>query len=124
MRQALERHSGNLASPGASVEYGVGVHTGLAVVGNIGARDRLQNYTAVGDAVNTAQRLQSNASANQILLSASTYMGVADMVYARELAPLQVKNKSQALCVYQLEGLRAGVSEMVPDLPQPQSAQQ
>jgi class 3 adenylate cyclase len=114
MRQALERHSGSLTSPGASVEYGVGVHTGLAVVGNIGARDRLQNYTAVGDAVNTAQRLQSNASANQILLSAATYLGVADMVYARELAPLQVKNKSQPLSVYQLEGLRQDGSAIVP----------
>jgi adenylate cyclase len=90
------------------------VHTGLAVVGNIGARDRLQNYTAVGDAVNTAQRLQSNASANQILLSAATYLGVADMVYARELAPLQVKNKSQPLSVYQLEGLRQDGSAIVP----------
>jgi len=124
MRQALERHSGDLMSPGAAVEYGVGVHTGLAVVGNIGARDRLQNYTAVGDAVNTAQRLQSNASANQILLSASTYLGVAHMVYARELAPLQVKNKSQPLSVYQLEGLRQDVSVRVPDPSRPQSAEQ
>jgi adenylate cyclase len=106
MRQALESHTGALTFGEAPVEYGVGVHTGLAVVGNIGARDRLQNYTAIGDAVNTAQRLESNASANQVLLSAATYERVADMVLARELAPLQVKNKVQALSAYQLDGLR------------------
>ncbi|MGO8949884.1 MAG: adenylate/guanylate cyclase domain-containing protein [Ktedonobacterales bacterium] len=105
MRQALERHTGDLTSGEAQVEYGVGVHTGQAVVGNIGARDRLQNYTAIGDAVNTAQRLESNASANQILLSAATYTRVADMVDACELAPLRVKNKVAALSVYQLDGL-------------------
>ncbi len=106
MRKALERHTGELAAGETPVEYGVGVHTGLAVVGNIGARDRLQNYTAIGDAVNTAQRLESNASANQILLSASTYSRVAEIVRACELAPLQVKNKVAALSVYQLDGLR------------------
>ena len=43
MRQALESHTGALTFGEAPVEYGVGVHTGLAVVGNIGARDCLQN---------------------------------------------------------------------------------
>ena len=119
MREALRRHAEDATVVGASVEYGVGVHTGLAVVGNIGARDRLQNYTAIGDAVNTAQRLQSNASANQILLGATTYQAVAHMVYARELTPLQVKNKAQALSVYQLEGLRPNGAAPEPDLTQP-----
>jgi adenylate cyclase len=119
MREALRRHAEDATVVGASVEYGVGVHTGLAVVGNIGARDRLQNYTAIGDAVNTAQRLQSNASANQILLGATTYQAVAHIVYARELTPLQVKNKAQALSVYQLEGLRPNGAAPDPDLTLP-----
>lgn len=105
MREALQRHTGERLAGEPPVEYGVGVHTGLAVVGNIGARDRLQNYTAIGDAVNTAQRLESNASANQILMSAGTFARVADIVQATELAPLQVKGKVQAVCVYQLNGL-------------------
>ncbi|HST87875.1 MAG TPA: adenylate/guanylate cyclase domain-containing protein, partial [Ktedonobacterales bacterium] len=106
MRQALERHSGPLAQSGASVEYGIGVHTGLAVVGNIGAAERLQNYTAIGDAVNTAQRLQSSATANQILLSVAAYLEVAPHILAHELGPMQVKGKTQPLSVYQLDGLR------------------
>ena len=106
MRQALQRNSGSLGPDRTPVEYGIGVHTGRAVVGNIGARDRLQNYTAIGDAVNTAQRLQSNASANQILLSAATYHDVLDLVSAHELEPLSVKGKTLPLNVYQLDGLR------------------
>ncbi len=108
MRQALEHHRATLGPNAVPVEYGIGVHTGLAVVGNIGARDRLQNYTAIGDAVNTAQRLQANATNNQVLLSAAIYAEVAPAVLAHELEPLRVKGKTQPLSVYQLDGLRAG----------------
>jgi adenylate cyclase len=107
MRAALDRH--NAASGGdpetPCVEYGIGLHTGLAVVGNIGARDRLQNYTAIGDAVNTAQRLQAAASANAVLLSAATYAAVAPHIDARSLDPMILKGKTQPLSVYQLDGL-------------------
>jgi adenylate cyclase len=106
MRRALERQASDQGQGQARVEYGIGVHTGLAVVGNIGAADRLQNYTAIGDAVNTAQRLQANASANQILLSSATYLEVASTVVAQALEPLTVKGKTQPLTVYQLDGLR------------------
>lgn len=106
MREALERQTAATGALLAPVQYGIGVNSGLAVVGNIGARDRLQNYTAIGDAVNMAQRLQTSASANQILLSAATFVEVAGSVVASELGPLQVKGKSQPLRVYQLDGLR------------------
>jgi PAS domain S-box-containing protein len=91
--------------PGAAVQYGIGVHTGLAVVGNIGSRGRLQNYTAIGDAVNTAQRLEAGASSNQILLSAATYAAVAPHVQAHPREPLHVKGKTLPLQVFELDGL-------------------
>ena len=107
MRTALEREHERRGLSPAPISYGIGVATGEAVVGNIGARDRLQNYTAIGDVVNTAQRLESNATANQILLSAPAYLAVADLVDARELAPLLVKGKTLPLPAYELLGLRA-----------------
>jgi len=95
-----------LSGDALAVEYGIGVHTGLAVVGNIGARDRLQNYTAIGDAVNIAQRLQANARANQILLSADTYAQAQGVGVAHALDPIAIKGKDQPIAVYQLDGLR------------------
>jgi adenylate cyclase len=109
MRRALERQAAGCGPEEGRAEYGIGVHTGIAVVGNIGAADRLQNYTAIGDAVNTAQRLQANASANQILLSSATYLEVASAVVAQALQPLTVKGKTQPLTVYQLDGLRLSI---------------
>lgn len=49
----------------------VGIHTGEAVVGNIGT-PRLMNYTAIGDAVNFAKRLEESSEPGQILISAAT----------------------------------------------------
>jgi adenylate cyclase len=105
MRAALQRHHAALPPDAESVHYGIGVHTGLAVVGNIGSRERLQNYTAIGDAVNIAQRLQSGA-ADQIILSAATYGAVAPHIVAHALDPLVVKGKTLPLQVYQLDGLQ------------------
>ena len=105
MRAALQRHHAALPPDAESVHYGIGVHTGLAVVGNIGSREHLQNYTAIGDAVNIAQRLQAGA-ADQIILSAATYAAVAPQVLAHTLGPLVVKGKTQPLQVYQLDGLQ------------------
>jgi PAS domain S-box-containing protein len=105
MRAALQRHHAALPPEAESVHYGIGVHTGLAVVGNIGSREHLQNYTAIGDAVNIAQRLQAGA-ADQIILSAATYAAIAPQIIAHALDPLVVKGKTLPLQVYQLDGLK------------------
>lgn len=60
---------------GRTVSFGVGVHYGPAVIGNIGAPKRM-DYTAIGDTVNTASRLESNAPGGKILISRT----VADML--------------------------------------------
>jgi len=106
MRQALEQANAQSPTDTAAAQYGIGVHTGPALVGNIGASDRLQNYTAIGDAVNIAQRLQANATANHILLSADTCAAVGGGLHIRQLDPLTVKGRADPLPVYQLEGLR------------------
>jgi adenylate cyclase len=87
------------------IAFGFGVNTGLGVVGNLGSQGRLQNYTAIGDAVNIASRLQSNASDNNILLHNSTFLEVRKHVIVSRLAPLRVKNKSEPLEVWSLQGL-------------------
>lgn len=83
------------------LQFGIGVHTGEAVVGNIGSPERL-DYTAIGDNVNLAKRLQEVAKPNQILLSDDAYQIVKDYVVVTELEPIQVKGRSQYTKVYEL----------------------
>ncbi|HEU0028444.1 MAG TPA: adenylate/guanylate cyclase domain-containing protein [Ktedonobacterales bacterium] len=106
MRQALQEADAQTGQPQTRAQYGIGVHTGLALVGNIGAPGRMQNYTAIGDTVNIASRLQTCASANQILLSAETCAACAGLALTRPLEPLAVKGRTQPLSVFQLDGLR------------------
>jgi len=61
--------------------FRIGISTGHAMVGNVGTSD-LFNYTAIGDVVNLAQRLQAAANPGQILLYKGTYDFVADQVRA------------------------------------------
>lgn len=87
---------------GRSVSFGIGVNCGNAVVGNIGCEYRM-DYTAIGDTVNTAARLESNAKAGQILISSEVYEAVKDRVKASEIGELPLKGKSRGVFVYQVE---------------------
>jgi adenylate cyclase len=86
------------------ISFGFGVNTGEAMVGNIGSRERIQNYTAIGDAVNVASRLQQEAKENNILLNHATFTRVRQHVRVTKLPPLQVKNKTELLDVWCLVG--------------------
>ncbi len=86
------------------IAFGFGVNTGEAMVGNIGSRELMQNYTVIGDAVNVAARLQKNASDNNIWLNHSTFTRVRQQVRVRKLQPLTVKNKTTPLDVWCLTG--------------------
>ncbi|CAG0944907.1 adenylate cyclase [Anaerolineae bacterium] len=83
--------------------FRIGVHTGEAVVGNVGTRE-LINYTAIGDTVNVAKRLQENADNNQILLSRSTYLLVEDRAVVQPRETLIVKGRETPVEVFELIG--------------------
>ena len=101
--QGINSH--NLRVGNRQVECGIGVHTGMALVGNIGAAGKLQNYTAIGDAVNIAKRLEQNAAGNTILLSDDTYQIVARQVQAQRGEDVLAKGKSQPVRVWKLQHL-------------------
>jgi class 3 adenylate cyclase len=104
MRIAVMEYQRSLPQE-AHISFGIGVNTGLATVGNVGAPQRLQNYTAIGDVVNVASRLQSNAIDNNILLNDTTYAQVYRYVQVSPPFALPVKNKSLPLAARQLQGL-------------------
>ena len=87
------------------LSFGVGIHIGEAVLGLVGTESRLE-YTAIGDSVNTAKRLQENAKPGQILISTEAYVHVANQVHAQPITPINAKGKSQPLQVFELIALK------------------
>ncbi len=90
---------------GKSVAFGIGVNCGNAVVGNIGCEFRM-DYTAIGDTVNTAARLESNAKRGQILISEQVYEAVKDRVSVTPIGEIPLKGKSNGVFVYQLDEVK------------------
>ncbi len=91
--------------PEDCLAFGIGITTGAAVVGSIGSHT-IKNYTAVGDCVSLASRLQSHAAPLQILLNTAAYDNVYMHVRARELGYVQVKGHSEPDLVFEVLGLR------------------
>ncbi|MBR1581382.1 MAG: adenylate/guanylate cyclase domain-containing protein [Selenomonadaceae bacterium] len=96
------------AEYGREISFGVGVHWGSAVVGNIGTEFRM-DYTAIGDTVNTAARLEANAAGGTVLISRA----VADMLGAdADVTSLgnsiKLKGKSADFEILKLNSLREG----------------
>lgn len=92
------------ARKGDELKYGVGVHSGPAVVGNLGS-EQLMTYTAIGDTVNVAARLQSGAPAGSVICSAVTLAAAGPGVEAVALGQLQVKGRTAAVEAYRVEAV-------------------
>ena len=84
---------------GRTVGFGVGVNCGPAVVGNVGCENRM-DFTAIGDTVNTAARLESNAKKGQVLISDAIYERVQDRIEVEEVGEIPLKGKSKGVFVY------------------------
>lgn len=87
------------------LSFGIGIHCGAALLGLVGTEKRLE-YTAIGDSVNTAKRIQENAGAGQILISAEAYRLVMDQVDALPVQDVVAKGKRDPIQVYEIIGLR------------------
>jgi adenylate cyclase len=83
------------------LRVGIGINTGNAIAGNIGSPRRL-DYTVVGDTVNTAQRLMTNAAGGQILISESTARKIGKTFDLERLPELKVKGRSEAVPVFRV----------------------
>ncbi len=89
---------------GKEVSFGIGIQCGEAIVGNIGCECRM-DYTAIGDVVNTASRLEAKAKGGQILITDDVYEQVKQYVKAEPIGKLTLKGKAQEVETYQVTGI-------------------
>lgn len=102
----LDRLNKGWAAQGRpTLAIGIGINSGEMIAGNIGS-DTVMSYTVIGDAVNLAARLESATKDQraQILISEATRARLTQTVSTREIGPISVKGKAQAVVVHELLG--------------------
>jgi class 3 adenylate cyclase len=104
IRAAVQRLTYELP-PEFQLQFGVGIHYGDAVLGLVGTEKRME-YTAIGDSVNTAKRIQENSAAGQIVISKEAYALCEEMIAVRPIDPIIAKGKRDPIIVYEVIGLK------------------
>ncbi|MBN1991547.1 MAG: PAS domain-containing protein [Anaerolineae bacterium] len=84
--------------------FGIGLHVGEAVVGNVGMSDRM-DYTAIGDTVNLAKRIQENTPGGKILVSEAVYQATKASINAVFYQEMKVKGREQPVNTYELRAM-------------------
>ena len=102
IEQAVAVRNQQLGGDGQRVEVGIGIHTGIVVVGTIGS-DRRTDFTAVGDAVNVAHRLEKLARPGEILVSEAVQRYVRGTVKLRFEGERQLSGRKEPVHVYSVD---------------------
>lgn len=82
-------------------EIGIGINTGSAIVGNVGAENRM-DYTVIGNTVNVAARLEQVAKGGQIIIGEQTYLQTQGHFRLQKKGKLRVKNKTEPIICYEV----------------------
>ncbi len=90
--------------PNKVLHFGIGIHTGEAVVGNVGSSQR-KDYSAVGDVVNLCKRLQEIAGSDQIIISRHVFERVREYALVESLSPVQLRGRQAQEEVFRLLGV-------------------
>lgn len=96
---------------GVDLQAHIGLHSGSVIVGGVGS-NRLMNYTAIGDVVNLASRIETAATAGMILVSDVVYRQVRSLFNFETQAPLQLKGVSQPVTTYLVSGTKSKPGSM------------
>lgn len=106
MQADLEKLSTELKEQlGSEIKAHIGLHSGSVIVGGVGS-NMMMNYTAIGDVVNLASRIESAASSGMILVSDVVYKKVRTLFDFESVAPLQLKGVSQPVIAHSVLGTK------------------
>jgi adenylate cyclase len=101
MSAALDEFRGELGELGAALDIGIGLHTGQAVVGLIGSDERL-DYTAIGDTVNSASRIEGQTKGvSRILVSKATRDSAGGYFEWRDKGLHRIRGRGEELQLFQ-----------------------
>jgi adenylate cyclase len=95
-----------------AINYGIGINSGDAIVGQMGSPFRKQ-YDVIGDTVNTGARLCSAAGGGEVMIAQAVWEAVSDEVIVEETEPLRLKGKSQGLRTFLVLELGDGRKSML-----------
>jgi adenylate cyclase len=119
MQRALREFNRTRVAEGQEpIRIGIGINTGRVITGAIGSSRTLQ-YTAIGDAVNTASRLCSVAKPGEIIVSENTMRLISAHVDAVALPAVRLKGKEQELKIFNVLGPKGGEAEWKQELTRP-----
>jgi len=102
MQRQMDRVNQDLRAAGlGAITIGIGINTGMVTVGYIGSEERT-DYTAIGDSVNLAARLEKQAKANQIIISRSTRDAIGDSFPVRPSGEISVKGREEKVQIFEV----------------------
>jgi len=88
---------------GFCAKVSIGINSGEVISGNIGSANlKRLDYTVIGDVVNVAQRLQTAAQANQIVITEASYKKIKDSFNCKQVGDVSLKNKAVPMMLYEV----------------------
>lgn len=93
----------------------VGIHTGNILIGSVGTMERME-WTAIGDVINTAYRIEENADKSSVLISDATYQKVKDQLQVKDSFKLHLKGKMEELLVHHVKSVKLAENNEIQEI--------